>query len=55
MRARAAWVAQPNTPETDRMPQVNHVVQMEDGSRITILATDPLAALDIVNNGRVGQ
>ena len=47
----SARVAQSNTPETDAMPVVDHVVEYTlDGMRysITILASDPMAAIDTV-------
>ena len=47
----SARVAQSNTPATDAMPVVDHVVEYTlDGMRysITILASDPMAAIDTV-------
>jgi hypothetical protein len=47
----SARVAQPNTPETDAMPVVDHTVEyMLDGIRhsLTIPASDPMSAINIV-------
>jgi len=46
-----ARVAQTNTPETDAMPVVDHVVEYTlEGIRysLTIPASDPMAAIDAV-------
>lgn len=47
----SARVAQPNTPETDAMPVVDHTVEYTlDGIRysLTIPASDPMSAINIV-------
>ena len=47
----SARTAQPNTPETDAMPVVDHVVNFtHDGKEQTrtVLATDPMDAIDTV-------
>ena len=46
-----AYVAQPNTPETDRMLDVNHIVSWtENGIQksMTVLARDPMEAIRLI-------
>lgn len=46
-----AWVAQPNTPESDKQEQVKHIVNYEvEGQTVSteIMATDPLDAISWV-------
>lgn len=50
-----AKVAHPNTPETDAMPLVEHIVEYtRDGIHhsVTVLASDPMDAINIVKQGR---
>ena len=49
LRAVSSYVSQPNTPETDAMPKVMHTVNLSDGSRRQIMATDPCNAIEQVN------
>jgi hypothetical protein len=44
---RVSWAkaAQPNTPETDAMPMVLHLVGFSDGTEMTLMATDPSDAI----------
>ena len=49
----SAWVAQPNTPETDAKKFVEHVVSFtQNGEKkfITLMATDPSDAIDKIKN-----
>jgi hypothetical protein len=51
-RAKSAYVAQPNTKETDLMSEVLHKVNVDiDGNQITVvlLAQDPMDAIERVN------
>lgn len=50
-----AKVAHPNTPETDAMPLVEHIVEYTRGGihhSVTVLASDPMDAINIVKQGR---
>jgi hypothetical protein len=44
----AAWTKHRNTMETDKMPMVMHVVEMDDGTQKDVLATDPMDAIEKV-------
>ena len=46
-----AWTKNPNTPETDAMRRVEHVVKFKlDGEQreVVVRATDPLDAMNMV-------
>ena len=46
-----AYVAQPNTPETDGMLDVNHIVSWTENSiqkSMTVLARDPMEAIRLI-------
>lgn len=53
-RAYSSHTAQPNTPETDKLPEVNHVVtvKLDTGveEKVLISASDPIVAIDRVNS-----
>jgi len=53
-RAYCSYVAQPNTPETDKLPEVSHVVivKLDAGAeeKVLINAPEPVVAIDKVNN-----
>lgn len=53
-RAYCSHVAQPNTPESDRLPEVMHVVhvKLDTGSeeKVLISASEPIVAIDKVNS-----
>lgn len=52
----SARTAQPNTRETDRQPQVLHIVEGRlDGVRVQarVMADDPLHAINLAHKGRV--
>ncbi len=59
LTATSAKVAQPNTPETDKLPEVNHIVEftMPDGKtdKMTIMAKDPQDAIRKVNRMTVSD
>lgn len=38
----------PNTPETDLLPMVEHVVPFDDGTAEIVMATDPSHAIELV-------
>lgn len=47
----SARVAQPNTPETDAMAEVDHIVSWTsygDATEVTVMASDPTAAVEKV-------
>jgi hypothetical protein len=52
--AYAAHTSYPNTPETDKLPEVDHdvTVKLGDGREevVRIGASDPLVAIDKVNS-----
>ena len=50
-----AGVKYPNTPESDRMEMVIHVVTLDDGSTVDIMATDPMGAIECVRRARAGR
>jgi hypothetical protein len=41
-----AWTKHPNTPESDKLAEVMHVVQLDDGKKIELMARDPVDAMD---------
>jgi len=41
----SAEVAQPNTPASDLMPEVMHIVTFDDGSTMRLMAADPPDAI----------
>lgn len=47
--ATSAWTKHPNTPESDRLPEVEHEVQLSDGSVRTVMAPAPDDAIRKVN------
>lgn len=52
-RAYCAYVAQPNTPETDALPQVNHIVVVQTPAgdeKVLVSAAEPQSAIDRVKN-----
>jgi hypothetical protein len=49
LRVTSAWTKNSNTPETDKQPQVEHEVELSDGTIRTVMAADPLDAIDKVN------
>lgn len=59
LQATGAKVAQKNTPETDKLPEVNHIVNftLPDGTcdTITIMAKDPMDAINKVNRMTVND
>lgn len=44
-RAKSAHTKYPNTPETDLLPEVMHVVELSDGGKVELMAADPLDAM----------
>ncbi len=59
LEATRARVAQKNTPETDKLPEVNHIVDftLPDGTTdtITIMAKNPSDAIKKVNRMTVND
>jgi len=53
-RAYCSYTAQPNTPETDKLPEVEHVVdvKLDNGTeeKVRIMASEPMVAIDKVNS-----
>ena len=53
-RAYCSYTAQPNTPETDKMPEVMHLVdvKLDNGSeeQVRIMAREPQTAIEKVNS-----
>lgn len=48
-RAVSAHTTYPNTPETDARLTVLHTVKMVDGTTETVMATDPIDAINKFN------
>lgn len=46
----SAKTTYPNTPESDRMPQVMHTVTMSDGRAVNVMAADPIDAINKANS-----
>lgn len=46
-----ARVKYPNTPESDAMPMVPHIVEKDDGTKVEVIAADPLDAIKRVKRG----
>lgn len=53
-RAYCSYTAQPNTPESDKQPEVPHLVdvKLDDGTeeQVRIMAREPQSAIDLVNS-----
>lgn len=52
LRAAQSYTRYPNTPETDAMPKVEHVVHVVgDGEqfKVSLWATDPMTAIERIN------
>jgi hypothetical protein len=53
-RAYCSHTAQPNTPESDKLPEVEHVVFVKLNSdveeKVLINASDPMVAINKVNS-----
>ena len=53
-RAYCSHTSQPNTPESDKLPEVGHVVfvklNSETEEKVLINASDPMVAIDKVNS-----
>ena len=49
VRAVSARTTNPNTSESDRQPRVWHTVTLNDGTTRTVLASDPIEAINTVN------
>jgi len=54
LRAAQAYTRHPNTPETDAMTHVEHVVVVAGGMnnelfKVTLMATDPMDAIEKIN------
>lgn len=45
MRPLSARTKHPNTPESDQKPEVMHVVTMDNGDSLELMASDPSEAL----------
>lgn len=43
-----AWTKYPNTPESDVMERVPHIVEDRNGNQIEVMAIDPLNAIVLV-------
>lgn len=50
-----AGVKYPNTPESDRMEMVMHVVTLDSGNEVDIMATDPMDAIERVRRAQAGR
>lgn len=46
-----AYVKYPNTPESDAMDEVMHIVETPDG-KVEVMATDPTDAIEKINQLR---
>lgn len=46
-----AYVKYPNTPESDAMDEVIHIVETPDG-KVEVMATDPTDAIEKINQLR---
>jgi hypothetical protein len=49
VRAVSAHVTNPNTPESDQLSEVWHTVTLSDGNEWRIMATDPVDAINRIN------
>jgi hypothetical protein len=49
-----AYVKYPNTPESDAMDKVWHVVETPDG-KVEVMATDPMDAIDQVRKREIAK
>ena len=47
-----AYVKYPNTPESDAMDEVMHIVETPDG-KVEVMATDPMDAIEKIKNKEV--
>jgi hypothetical protein len=44
-----SYVKYPNTPQSDAMDRVLHVVETIENGKVEVMATDPMNAIEIVS------